>query len=401
MSRCIRSLLWQASFSATLRAPAFRQVSQVGRFRSFSKKPEVESDLDVSVDPVGIKDFEKMRSSPSADTDAQFLVNPDNPPDLGQDYYAELRGIDFKDREAILQRQAVAKKGEWDGKLEKLRQKAETDFAFSEEEQARIAAIDEEWQNSADTFQEELGVKPTVTTEFSGLPGQEEQESMNELLEANVSANPALMYEDLDFSSEFMPLPNRKTTCIFCTEDTSHRKVKTIEYTNVQLLIRYINERGMVKPRKTTFTCAKHQRKLATAIKRARFMGLLNYTNNFYVPQSFALDDTAHGNSKLEDSMGFRSFKESFEIEQDFSEDDVPEENFAPDAPIPDIVEIEEDAAGSTDAEFRQKEREKTRLSKERAKLKKKELKVSKEDRFNEILGSAADDLRDSKQFKD
>eukprot|EP00462_Mataza_sp_D1_P005858 CAMPEP_0175119658 /NCGR_PEP_ID=MMETSP0087-20121206/187_1 /TAXON_ID=136419 /ORGANISM="Unknown Unknown, Strain D1" /LENGTH=342 /DNA_ID=CAMNT_0016401017 /DNA_START=219 /DNA_END=1247 /DNA_ORIENTATION=+ len=342
-----------------------------------------------------------MRSSPSADTDAQFLVNPDNPPDLGQDYYAELRGIDFKDREAILQRQAVAKKGEWDGKLEKLRQKAETDFAFSEEEQARIAAIDEEWQNSADTFQEELGVKPTVTTEFSGLPGQEEQESMNELLEANVSANPALMYEDLDFSSEFMPLPNRKTTCIFCTEDTSHRKVKTIEYTNVQLLIRYINERGMVKPRKTTFTCAKHQRKLATAIKRARFMGLLNYTNNFYVPQSFALDDTAHGNSKLEDSMGFRSFKESFEIEQDFSEDDVPEENFAPDAPIPDIVEIEEDAAGSTDAEFRQKEREKTRLSKERAKLKKKELKVSKEDRFNEILGSAADDLRDSKQFKD
>ena len=98
MSRCIRSLLWQASFSATLRAPAFRQVSQVGRFRSFSKKPEVESDLDVSVDPVGIKDFEKMRSSPSADTDAQFLVNPDNPPDLGQDYYAELRGIDFKDR---------------------------------------------------------------------------------------------------------------------------------------------------------------------------------------------------------------------------------------------------------------------------------------------------------------
>ncbi|MBN1639872.1 MAG: 30S ribosomal protein S18 [Anaerolineae bacterium] len=51
-----------------------------------------------------------------------------------------------------------------------------------------------------------------------------------------------------------------------------------ITYRQVELLERYITERGKIRPRRQTGNCAKHQRVLAQAIKRARFMALLPYT---------------------------------------------------------------------------------------------------------------------------
>jgi small subunit ribosomal protein S18 len=64
--------------------------------------------------------------------------------------------------------------------------------------------------------------------------------------------------------------PPKRKFCRFCQRD-----VRGIDYKNVDILRRYIPERGKISPRRITGTCAYHQRKLATAVKRARLMALL------------------------------------------------------------------------------------------------------------------------------
>jgi small subunit ribosomal protein S18 len=51
----------------------------------------------------------------------------------------------------------------------------------------------------------------------------------------------------------------------------------TIDYKQVDLLRRFITEEGKIRPRRQTGTCAKHQRELAQAIKRARHLALLQF----------------------------------------------------------------------------------------------------------------------------
>ena len=60
--------------------------------------------------------------------------------------------------------------------------------------------------------------------------------------------------------------------CRFCAD-----KMKEIDYRDISRLKRYITEKGKIMPARTTGTCAKHQRQLTDAIKRARFMALLPY----------------------------------------------------------------------------------------------------------------------------
>lgn len=67
----------------------------------------------------------------------------------------------------------------------------------------------------------------------------------------------------------FLP---RKKTCRFCEKD-----VREIDYKNVDILKRYVADRGKIAPRRLTGTCAYHQRKLSTAIKRARLLALLPF----------------------------------------------------------------------------------------------------------------------------
>ena len=55
-------------------------------------------------------------------------------------------------------------------------------------------------------------------------------------------------------------------------------KVEAIDYKDVAKLRRYMSERGKILPRRMTGTCAKHQRQLTEAIKRARHVALLPYT---------------------------------------------------------------------------------------------------------------------------
>ena len=63
-----------------------------------------------------------------------------------------------------------------------------------------------------------------------------------------------------------------KKVCAFCAD-----KNDSIDYKNVAKLRKYMTEKGKIIPRRTTGICAKHQRELTTAIKRARVMALLPY----------------------------------------------------------------------------------------------------------------------------
>ncbi len=67
-------------------------------------------------------------------------------------------------------------------------------------------------------------------------------------------------------------LARRKKPCRFCVD-----KVEQIDYKDASILRRFLTDRGKIFPRRTSGTCAKHQRQLATAIKRARYMALLRY----------------------------------------------------------------------------------------------------------------------------
>ncbi|RKY37188.1 MAG: 30S ribosomal protein S18 [Candidatus Omnitrophota bacterium] len=64
----------------------------------------------------------------------------------------------------------------------------------------------------------------------------------------------------------------KKRVCAFCVE-----KSAKIDYKDVDRLSKFITERGKIVPSRISGTCAKHQRKLATAIKRARYIALLPY----------------------------------------------------------------------------------------------------------------------------
>ncbi|MGC9396938.1 MAG: 30S ribosomal protein S18 [Anaerolineae bacterium] len=64
----------------------------------------------------------------------------------------------------------------------------------------------------------------------------------------------------------------RRKVCQFCSE-----KSDGIDYKEADLLRRYVTDRGKIRPRRQTGVCAKHQRQLTVAIKRARHMALLPF----------------------------------------------------------------------------------------------------------------------------
>ena len=67
----------------------------------------------------------------------------------------------------------------------------------------------------------------------------------------------------------------KKKVCIFCAD-----KVSFIDYKDTAKLRKFISERGKILPRRVSGTCAKHQRDLNTAIKRARQVALLPYVTD-------------------------------------------------------------------------------------------------------------------------
>ena len=75
---------------------------------------------------------------------------------------------------------------------------------------------------------------------------------------------------DEDYNPKFRKM--RKKVCLLCTD-----KDFVLDYKNPDQLKKFINEKGKILPRRATGACAKHQRDITLAIKRARHIALLPY----------------------------------------------------------------------------------------------------------------------------
>ena len=73
----------------------------------------------------------------------------------------------------------------------------------------------------------------------------------------------------------FRPNRKRKKVCVFCAEHIDY-----IDYKDVSRLRKFISERGKILPRRVSGACAKHQREVNSAIKRARQVALLPYVTD-------------------------------------------------------------------------------------------------------------------------
>lgn len=71
------------------------------------------------------------------------------------------------------------------------------------------------------------------------------------------------------------PRRGRRKVCTFCAD-----KVEKIEYKDLGRLRKFVSERGKILPKRMTGNCAKHQRELTIAIKRARHVAMLPYTGD-------------------------------------------------------------------------------------------------------------------------
>ena len=72
-----------------------------------------------------------------------------------------------------------------------------------------------------------------------------------------------------------MAFMGRGRVCKFCEDRTL-----TLNYKNVKLIKKFVNEQGKIIPGRVTGTCSKHQRQLTGAIKRARNIALLSYSGD-------------------------------------------------------------------------------------------------------------------------
>ncbi len=99
------------------------------------------------------------------------------------------------------------------------------------------------------------------------MPADYEDEELEEELEEEEPRRPAGRGQQRRYAA------SRRKRCQFCVD-----KVDTIDYKDVGLLRQFITEQGKIMARRKTGTCAKHQRRLAVAIKRARHLALLPFT---------------------------------------------------------------------------------------------------------------------------
>jgi len=72
-----------------------------------------------------------------------------------------------------------------------------------------------------------------------------------------------------------MALDNKKRSCRFCDDNVAY-----IDFKKTKMLNRSVTEIGTIIPRRTSGTCAIHQRQLQTAIKRARILALMPFVSN-------------------------------------------------------------------------------------------------------------------------
>ena len=78
-----------------------------------------------------------------------------------------------------------------------------------------------------------------------------------------------------DYDDDFKVRKIRKKACPLCSD-----KNLVLDYKNPEQLKKFINDKGKILPRRNTGACAKHQRDITLAVKRARHIALLPYSQN-------------------------------------------------------------------------------------------------------------------------
>ena len=108
---------------------------------------------------------------------------------------------------------------------------------------------------------------------------ENEKETVQSVSEENTEAAPVAPAAAAAPAAKTPFRPNvnhkKKKVCQFCVD-----KVTEIDFKETAKLRKYISERAKIVPRRVTGTCAKHQRQLAIAIKRARIVALLPYVSD-------------------------------------------------------------------------------------------------------------------------
>lgn len=68
-----------------------------------------------------------------------------------------------------------------------------------------------------------------------------------------------------------------RKSCSLCED-----KVERVDYKDADLLDRYLTDRGKILPRRATGACSRHQKQVAQAVKRARYLALIPYIKNYH-----------------------------------------------------------------------------------------------------------------------
>ena len=79
--------------------------------------------------------------------------------------------------------------------------------------------------------------------------------------------------QDDDYNPKFKKM--KKKVCVLCSD-----KNFVLDYKNAEQLKKFINEKGKILPRRATGACAKHQRFITLAVKRARHIAIIPYTTD-------------------------------------------------------------------------------------------------------------------------
>jgi small subunit ribosomal protein S18 len=91
---------------------------------------------------------------------------------------------------------------------------------------------------------------------------------------ARTEQNPRRSSRNADSSAPYRRRPGtRRKVCKFCADKDAY-----IDYKDTKILITFITERGKIVPSRISGNCAKHQRALTTAVKRARVIAMLPFT---------------------------------------------------------------------------------------------------------------------------
>ena len=78
-----------------------------------------------------------------------------------------------------------------------------------------------------------------------------------------------------DYDDDYKTRRIRKKVCPLCADNTI-----VLDYKNPEQLRKFVNEKGKILPRRTTGTCAKHQRDITTTVNRCRHIAMLPYSKN-------------------------------------------------------------------------------------------------------------------------